>query len=314
PKTPMCTGQLLELEAQSKLHHARVGQGGRVLAEIGATAAEIEREREGIEPDGVRHVERFPAELEVVVLGDLEGLRKTHVDREVPIATEVVSSSGVPGQRVAIGLQSGRGVRKDVEARLPAGDGCRRVLGGSGPRDRPDPRRKAGNVPVGGPEPAISNTDWQPRRYADDPRPLPPSNDLVGPRGRISSDQLVFPEGDLRDVVRVNVMSDVEVGDGLALSRLPGIHQEPREGAAPFGHRSPVKSLRKAVVEMELEAPAEALAQHELHGVVISRHYGTPGRERRVLVVPEGKGPELGARERPFADIAAAEVRVDVKE
>ncbi len=117
------SGHWLELVPHGELHHARNAQRIRISAEDSRREVEVKRSLSCIETWSVGHVERFPRELEVLLLGNLPGLVQAVVEFEVARSAKIVTLSRLSGIREAERANGLGGILEHVGVarRIPEG-------------------------------------------------------------------------------------------------------------------------------------------------------------------------------------------------
>src|SRR5438034_7076916 len=267
----------LELEAQSELHHARIGERLRVLAERRGLMQAIAYGMHVI-AHGVRDVECFPAQLGLGTLGDAEILAQSGVDTEIAIAAQWIARAGFTRIRAAESGQHARRILERIRPLAAVTSACGKVPLQVGP---------AFDVPIGGPLTAFIHAEGITAGPAEQASELPAADKSVRQAVCARSELPAFAKWQLVNPVGIDLVRGVEIRNPAQLFWPPGVDDLRVVIAAgradSLRGRSPVHGFRPGVVKVSLQAVAKALAKGNLNGVVARHGDGPPRSEQRAL-------------------------------
>src|SRR5581483_7359573 len=202
-----------------------------------------------------------------------------------------------PAEEVAVGLgrileRTGIAVH-DVEE-----------VAGGGQLFRIDRYGIALQVPVRRPAgAAVLYGEWETAGPAIDAGELPITDDGIRP-ARQAGYELIPAYGQIPHPVQVDLVTNVEIGDLVALPGIPGVNQESGvatvvergEEAAALHRRCRVAGLRECVVQVELQTVRVPLPQAHLHGMVFRNSQAADRAQRIELPVEVRELPQDTAR------------------
>src|SRR5579875_732216 len=225
----------------------------------------------------VRHVEYAPAFLDALFFeaGNGPSLCEVHIPAKIAIAANRIARTAFSGERV------GKSICRTGNSRAAAVFGILKNVGlnpvsgfidqGSAGQNRLSGKvRPAHFVPVGRPDVTLKDAHREPRGPADSSGKIPAANECIFPIVCILSDELSLTEGQMRNPVGVDLVTQIEIARCVHLLRRPRVDDTVSQ-VMNTALRSglDVQRMRIGIVESKKEPIRHLFAKAYLERVVI---------------------------------------------